>query len=82
MSADRVPVLLAEGSCFHRLDDGGPAETVASESGEIPMIGASTNVIATFLDRPGLKALDLLGAWVIPDGAARFPPRAKPFPIR
>ncbi len=28
-----------------------------SEVGDTPMLGASTNVIATYLDRPGLKAL-------------------------
>lgn len=46
------------------------------------MIGASTNIIVTLLERPGLKALDLL--WGLGDylAACDSPRRAKLLLIR
>lgn len=55
-----MQALPTEDSYFDRWDSAGLPEPMESESGEIPMIGSSTNIIATFLDRPGLKSLDLL----------------------
>lgn len=59
-AALHVQALPTEYSYFYQWDSAGLVEPLEAESGEIPMIGASTNVIATFLDRPGLKSLDLL----------------------
>lgn len=75
--------LPTEDSYFYQWDSAGLADPLASESGGIPMIGASTNIIVTLLERPDLKALDLLGGLGgFPDGGSLFTPRAKPVPIR
>ena len=81
-AALRVQALPTEDSYFYQWASAGLAEPLEVESGDIPMIGSSTNIIASFLDRPGLKALDLL--WGLGDYLAlrAITPRAKPLPIR